>query len=205
MAFTIVESVGRNEAQSEEKIRATVIAAFSISTLLTGIVFLCLGRFKLGSLIGFFPSHILLGCIGGVGLFLIQTGFEVSARLPGNLVFDAKTFHTLIQPATLPLWIIPLVLAFILFAIKLRITKPLTDASYFILIIAVFWFFVTAIPEVKIPDLREKGWVFEEVEAGRPWYHFYTLYSIKNTDWDALGRCVPAMLACKILCFQTEL
>lgn len=27
------------------------------------------------------PRHILIGCIGGVGWFLLATGFEVSARL----------------------------------------------------------------------------------------------------------------------------
>jgi MFS superfamily sulfate permease-like transporter len=30
---------------------------------------------RLGSLVGFFPRHILVGCIGGVGVFLIITGF----------------------------------------------------------------------------------------------------------------------------------
>jgi SulP family sulfate permease len=33
-----------------------------------------LGALRLGSLIGFFPRHILVGCIGGVGLFLMITG-----------------------------------------------------------------------------------------------------------------------------------
>ena len=39
-----------------------------------GITFFLLGAFKLGGLVGFFPRHILVGCIGGVGVFLIITG-----------------------------------------------------------------------------------------------------------------------------------
>lgn len=195
MASTVINHVGRENENSKDIIRATVIAAYSISTLLTGLAFFTLGFCRLGSLIGFFPRHILIGCIGGVGYFLVTTGIEVSARLDGNLTYTAATLHKLIEPDTLPLWLIPLALAILLFAIKLRITHPLTDATYFLSIIAIFWFFIAAIPELKVPELREKGWVFEAPEAGVSWYHFYKLYSFEIMDWKALGATVPAMLA----------
>lgn len=41
----------------------------------TGLVFMSLGKFKLGALVGFFPRSILIGAIGGVGVFLIETGY----------------------------------------------------------------------------------------------------------------------------------
>ena len=130
-----------------------------------------------------------------MGYFLVATGIEVSARLDGSLTYTAATFNKLVQSGTLPLWLIPLALAAFLFVLKLRIKHPLTDATYFLSIIAIFWFFVAAIPEVKPPELREKGWVFEAPEAGVPWYHFYKLYNFDIMDWKALGATVPAMLA----------
>lgn len=45
-----------------------------LSALLTGTTFMVLGYAKLGNVIGFFPRHILVGCIGGVGAFLFETG-----------------------------------------------------------------------------------------------------------------------------------
>ena len=54
---------------------STTIAAFSLSAILTGLTFFILGYLRLGIIIGFFPRHILVGCIGGVGVFLIQTGW----------------------------------------------------------------------------------------------------------------------------------
>jgi sulfate permease, SulP family len=39
-----------------------------------GLTFSLLGALRLGALLGFFPRHILVGCIGGVGAFLIETG-----------------------------------------------------------------------------------------------------------------------------------
>ncbi len=169
--------------------------AYTISTVFTGVTFLVLGRCKLGSLIGFFPQHILVGCVGGVGWFLVATGLEVSARLPGKLHLDLSTLQHLIRADTLALWLIPLVLALLLFVVKYRVKHSLTDSVYFLSIIAIFWFFIAAIPELKVPDLRAKGWVFEPPEAGVPWYHFYTLYKFGIMDWKAIGATVPAMLA----------
>lgn len=136
-----------------------------------------------------------MGCIGGVGWFLVATGLEVSSRLPGSLHLDFATAQYLTNPNIIALWTVPLALALLLFAIKYRVTHPLTDSLYFLSIIAIFWFFIGAIPELKLPELREKGWVFEAPPTGVPWYHFYSLYKFEIMDWKAIGATVPAMLA----------
>ena len=175
MAFTILAHVGEENPKS---VLATTILSYSLSSVLTGVVFYVMGRCKLGFLIGFFPRHILVGCIGGVGWFLVATGVEVSARLDGNLEYNLSTLKKLGQADTIALWTIPLALATILLAIKRWVTSSLTDAVYFLSIMAVFYFFVAAIPDLDLIDLRSKGWVFEAPEAGAPFYHFYTLYGI---------------------------
>lgn len=52
--------------ENEAAVIATTLASFSFSAILTGTTFFILGKFRLGNLIGFFPRHILVGCIGGV-------------------------------------------------------------------------------------------------------------------------------------------
>jgi len=192
MAFTILARIG---PENRDTVIATTITAYAFSSFLTGLVFFIMGRCHLGSLIGFFPRHILLGCIGGVGFFLVATGLEVSARLHGNLSYNLATLQKLFQADTVALWIVPLTLAVLLFVIKHWVKHPLTDATYFLSIIAIFYFFFAAIPELKMPELREKGWVFEAPEAGVPFYHFYSMYKFNLVDWKALGSTVPAMLA----------
>lgn len=159
---------------------ATTILSYSMSSVLTGLVFYIMGRCRLGALIGFFPRHILIGCIGGVGWFLVATGLEVSARLSGNLAYNLATLRKLGQADTIFLWLIPLVLAIVLLTMKHWVKHPLTDATFFLSIIAIFYFFVAAIPDLKLPELRAKGWVFEAPEAGVPFYHFYSLYGRAN-------------------------
>ena len=209
MAFTILARVGEENPNS---VLATTILSYSLSSIVTGAVFFLMGKCKLGSLIGFFPRHILIGCIGGVGWFLVATGLEVSARLDSDLTYSLVTFWKLLESDTVFLWIIPLVLAIVLLASKHWIKHPLMDATYFLSIIAVFYFFVAAIPDLKLPELREKGWVFEAPDSSVPFYHFYTLYGdfkchnfrhlakliladFGAVNWEAIGATVPAMLA----------
>lgn len=61
---------------------ATTMVAFALASTLTGIAFYALGALKLGSLSEFFPRHILVGCIGGVGAFLFVTGCVFHLFLP---------------------------------------------------------------------------------------------------------------------------
>lgn len=192
MAFTIMSEVGEDKP---EAVVATTILAYAISSILTGVVFWTMGKCKLGVLVGFLPRHLLIGCIGGVGFFLVVTGLEVSARLEGNLDYNMATLQKLLESDTLPLWTIPLGLAITLFVVKRFINHSLTDAAYFISIIIIFYIVVTAVPQLQLETLRSSGWVFEAPPSGAPWWHFYTLYNFKIVDWGALLSTVPAMCA----------
>lgn len=173
MAFTILARVGEDDPKS---VLATTILCYSLSSILTGAVFFLMGKCKLGALIGFFPRHILIGCIGGVGWFLVATGLEVSARLESSLEYNLTTLEKLIQGDTIFLWMTPLILAITLLIAKHWAKHPLVDAIYFLSIIGVFYFFVAVIPDLKLPELRSRGWVFEAPDADVPFYHFYSLY-----------------------------
>jgi MFS superfamily sulfate permease-like transporter len=87
----------------------------------SGVSFFLLGFFRLGSLLGFFPRHILVGCIGGVGVFLIITGLNVSIRLRDDdfsLSFDTLLFF--LRGHNLALWVPAFVLAVLLRVITSR-------------------------------------------------------------------------------------
>ena len=75
LASKITRELGE---ENVSRIVSTTIVAFALSSVLTGLTFFLLGYLRLGVVIGFFPRHILVGCIGGVGVFLIQTGLVIS-------------------------------------------------------------------------------------------------------------------------------
>ncbi|RWQ92624.1 sulfate transporter family protein [Paecilomyces variotii] len=191
MAFMILNRVGEDNPKS---VLATTILSFSMSSVLTGIVFFLMGACKLGSLIGFFPRHILIGCIGGVGWFLVATGVEVSGRLPGSLEYNLETLHKLFQFDTIFLWTIPLLLAVFLLVLKRFIKSNFLVGGYFIAVAGLFYV-VISIAKIPLSTLRENGWVFDAPSSNNPWYHFYTLYDFSTVNWPALVDTIPAMFA----------
>jgi SulP family sulfate permease len=149
MAYSIME---RMEGESSESIIATTIVAYCMSSVITGLIFLSLGYFKLGNLVSFFPRHILIGCIGGVGFFLCVTGIEVSARLEGSLNYDLETLTKLFSADTWYLWCLPLFLAISIMIFQRTINTTFVLPVSFILIFALFYIFVEGIFRM---DLRE--------------------------------------------------
>ncbi|KAI9368571.1 sulfate transporter family-domain-containing protein [Aspergillus egyptiacus] len=191
MAFTILNRVGEDNPKS---VLATTILSFSVSSILTGLVFFLMGTCKIGALIGFFPRHILIGCIGGVGFFLILTGLEVSARLPGSFEFNIPTMQKLFALNTVALWITPLSLAVGLLTLKRFVRSNFLVGAYFIAVATIFYI-VKFIAHVPMASLRSSGWVFDAPSSSNPWYHFYTLYDFSAVDWTAFIDTIPAMFA----------
>ncbi|KAH8808201.1 sulfate transporter family protein-like protein [Xylogone sp. PMI_703] len=192
MAFLIMAKVGEDNPQA---VIATTITSYAISSVITGIVFFLMGSCGFGYIVGFIPRHILIGCIGGVGWFLVATGFEVTARLDGNLNYDIPTLKKMVEPNTLPLWLIPFVLAIILYWSQHKITSKYYLPMFILMIPAVFYFFVLSIDQLDPVKLRNSGWIFDGPEAGEPWWYFYTLYDFKLVNWEALAETIPAMFA----------
>jgi SulP family sulfate permease len=192
MAYSIME---RMDGASNEAVIATVIVSYCLSSIVTGLIFLGLGCFKLGNLVSFFPRHILIGCIGGVGFFLVVTGIEVSARLEGNLNYDLPTLHKLFSDDTVYLWILPLVLAVIVSGLRRLSKSPFILPGFFIAVFGIFYIIVKGILKLDLESVRSQGWIFEAPEAGVPFYRFYSYFKFGSVDFGALASTIPTMFA----------
>ncbi|QRW22937.1 sulfate anion transporter [Rhizoctonia solani] len=190
----IVAHVGE---ENPKVIIATTMVAFCLSSVLTGLTFLLLGLFRLGVIIGFFPRHILVGCIGGVGIFLIETGLEVAAGIneEGGFQYNLETFKLYFMNArNLSLWLPAFGLAILLRIITHRFHHQLIFPMYFIGIGVIFYIVVAAVG-VDIQSLRSGGWVFDVGGSTEPWWHFYTYFDFRQTSWSAIWAGMPTQLA----------
>ncbi|KAI8644152.1 sulfate transporter family-domain-containing protein, partial [Parasitella parasitica] len=173
----------------------STMVAFALSSIMTGLAFFLLGALKLGSLIGFFPRHILVGTIGGVGWFLVATGIEVAGRLDENLVYTIPMFKKIfLDLHVFSLWFSALAVAILLRLIQYRITSPLVVPAFFMTLPLAFYLIVF-ICGLDINNVREAGWIFPLVESNLPFWHFYTYYDFTLVDWRAVAETIPAMLA----------
>lgn len=200
MAISIMLKLQNDERYShspdlQNMIITTTIFTFAISSMVTGLCFAVLGKCKLGKLVGFFPRHILVGCIGGVGYFLFVTGIEVSSRLEGGLEYNWETLMYLLQPLPFLQWTIPLLLAIILIVIQSYNSNPLIVPSFFIGVFFVFHSLIMAVPSWNLGLARDYGWVFSAQDSNEPWYSFYHYYNFKICDWWLVLDQLPTMLA----------
>ena len=60
LALGIIKDLGPESPQC----LPTIAIPYSLSSILVGLSFYLLGAFRLGSLMYFFPKHIILGTIG---------------------------------------------------------------------------------------------------------------------------------------------
>ncbi|KJY02532.1 sulfate transporter family protein, partial [Zymoseptoria brevis] len=192
MTYMIIGVMG---TENPDALRATVITSYAMSSIVTGIVFFALGSARLGTLVSFFPHSILVGCIGGVGIFLFRTGLEVSVRLDGNLELTKEVFFKLIDPMSLAQWLPPLALAIILLVVKRYYDKPFLVPAYYIATTAIFYIVTAAVPSLNMEKLRRSGWVFEAPAADKSFYNFYSYYKFSIVDWKAVAMTIPSQFA----------
>ncbi len=139
---------------------STLFFLFGMASVIVGAVFFTLGRLKLGKVLYFFPAHVLVGCIGGIGVFIAKTGLEVTANASFGTVFLEK---------------MPLLLVVFGFEAGLRLLNHLTKDStgtsrypllspiYFCLITPVFYLGIWAC-DISVETAFSEGYFFPPLD-----------------------------------------
>lgn len=99
----------------------TVVTAIALTTLLTGILFIVLGRFGLSNFVRFVPYPVVGGFLAGTGWLLAKGALGVMSGMP----VSAADLPKLFQPDVLMLWVPGAVLAVLLLVLLRRYGNPL--------------------------------------------------------------------------------
>ncbi|KAI9220820.1 sulfate transporter family-domain-containing protein [Blastocladiella britannica] len=180
----------------------TVMAAFFVSTLLTAVAFFLLGAFRLGNVIGFFPRHILVGSIGGVGYFLLQTAIEVSASV--KVEYNREAMAEVIAMPALAQWLSAFGVALVLrAALVLHLDRRLLGDNpkrrgmfvpIFFMLVPLAFHLILWLAKIEIETARANGWLFSLPEA-RPFYAYLDHIRPWDVRWSELLRLMPTMLS----------
>lgn len=144
---------------SPEEALATVLTAFVLASLVVGVAFLGLGWLRLGGLTHYFPRHVLVGCIGGIGLFLLTTGVSVSTG--ASWTWSTAFFRKMVSAELAPLLATALGLAAVLRVFGRFTKSPLLSPLFFVASAGGFYgvLYLTG----SSPDAaRAAGWLFPE-------------------------------------------
>ncbi len=166
------------EVHDRPDVFLTVVAATLVVTVLCGVLFVVIGRFRLGGLIRFVPYPVVGGFLAGTGWLLFKGGIYVAT----GTILHLRTVPAMIREYQLAHWLPALAFGAILL-ISVRVVKrPLVIPAVIAIGLVVFVAGMVATGS-SIEEVREGGWLlFTSSETAQPWKP-WTLRAIGGADW----------------------
>lgn len=158
----------------------TVVAASVLTTVLTGLVYVLLGQFKLGSLVRFLPYPVIGGFLAGTGWLLVTGGIGVMA----DAAFSLGDLGILFQPDLLLRWAPGLILAFITLLILNRYNHFLILPGMLIGS-AILFYSIAFITRTPFSTLGAQGWLLGPFSVGGLWKPF-SLAELNMIHWNSI-------------------
>jgi SulP family sulfate permease len=159
----------------------TILVAISLTTLLTGCLFLALGHFGLGKLVRFIPYPVMGGFLAGTGWLLAQGSFGVMTDFSLTLA----NLPALLRPDQLMLWLPGILFALALFFGMRRFDHFLTMPAILLGTIGLFYlaFLLTG---TSIQDATTRGFLLGKVGGEAIWQPLALGSRLLNANWPAI-------------------
>ncbi len=162
----IVASVAASLPASapREEVFATVVAAVSLASVLTGAFFFALGSFRLGGLVRFIPYPVIGGFLAGTGWLLVKGSFGVMADVP----LGFAQLGALARWEVARRWLPGLVLALLLFALLRRFSHFLILPGLLLASIGAFYLLLL-LSGTPVAEARDQGFFLGPFPEGGLW------------------------------------
>lgn len=181
---------GMSSASPETKFY-TALGSLIFTSLVTGLVCLLLGKFKLGSLIGYLPYPVIGGFLAGTGILLVFGGLQVMTGKNITLF----SLGLLFQKDSLLSWTAGVGFAIILFFLVLKVNHYLVLPGSLAAAIVIF-FLVLATSGTPVSVAAQKGWLVSGMPSKGEMLRFWNPAGFAQVDWGALFGQTGSMLAC---------
>ncbi len=158
-------------------IYATVLAAISITSILTGIFFLLLGRFKASGFVRYIPYPV-------VGGFLAGTGWLLSLGAFGVMVSGQLSLSQLFTANNLASWVPGAIFALALLLILRRSNHFLITPGALILATALFYGYLL-LAGISVDEASARGWLLGPFPSGGL-YQPLTPSLFASIDWGTI-------------------
>lgn len=157
-----------------------IVAVTGITTILTGVVLLALGWFRLGGLVRFVPFPVIGGFLAGTGWLIIDGGVSVITGL--HITWDNLRGYN----DAVTLWKCAAVAAFlvVLWLIERRARSRLV-LPVVIVAALILYNLTTVVTGITTDELSQTGWLLPLPEGGRLWPPI-GISDLASIDWLAL-------------------
>ena len=169
---------------------ATVTLMIVTTTLMTGVLLLALGYFRLGGLARFLPYPVIGGFLAGTGWLLIQGGIGIMA--------DSSVIMDWFQNKTLILWVPGVALGIGIYAISQRVNKPYT-VPLIMVVTSILFYSLSWILGFSPNELRTAGWLLTSNASTTIWEFPLSPAFLSQVDWSLLISQLPSLIPVAII------
>jgi SulP family sulfate permease len=177
LALVVASIVRNGTSRTGETTFVTIVVAIALTSILTGIFFLALGRFKLGKLVRFVPYPVIGGFIAGTGWLLVKGSISVMT----DTTLDLQNLYSLFQPSMLIRWLPGLCLAILILSIMRYRSNVLVIPVTVLSAIALFYILLR-LSNVSVSMAGAQGWLLGPFPKGALWPPF-SFSAIGQVDW----------------------
>jgi SulP family sulfate permease len=167
------------QGDDPEAIYSTVVAAISLTSILTAIFFLVLGRFKASGFVRYIPYPVVGGFLAGTGYLLSMGAFGVMAE-----VSTLGDLPQLLDTQKLILWVPGVIFAITLLVLLRKWNHYLITPGALIIATALFYGYLW-LAGISVSEAASRGWLLGPFPSGGL-YQPLSLSSLGLIHWDAI-------------------
>lgn len=168
------------KGQDPEAIYSTAVGAIMLGSLLTGIIFIVLGRFKLSGFARYVPYPVVGGFLAGTGYVIAKGGFSVLVNIPQSLANLPMFF----APSVLWSWLPAMLFGATLLLVLRRFNHFLITPGAIILAAAGFYAYLF-VSGISVEQAGINGWLLGPFPQGGL-IRFFTFENLGMIQWDAI-------------------
>ncbi|PJF17608.1 hypothetical protein PSACC_02559 [Paramicrosporidium saccamoebae] len=188
--FHAISIATARRVMEEDRMMATILTAYMLVAVCTALFFLGLALLNMDKMVHKFPRVVLVGSMGGIGLFLIVTGLEISL----NETFSVWKWYRLFSSwVTFGLWSIGILASVVALIAESKYKVPFVTPILSLLLLVGFYLVILPL-NYTMDDLREFGWLLRPPEHRSHPLDIYALFSPRNTDWVTIFTLIPVIL-----------
>ncbi len=185
--------------QPPSVVLATARAAIGLATLVTAVLLLALGVFRLGRAIRFLPHPVIAGFMGATGMVMMAGAIHMSTGLGLSL----ETLPEFLDPGNAALLAAVVLFAAMLHLVTRRTSNPLAVPVMIAAGTALAHLSLSALG-VSPAAARDMGWLFHTTVSGAGGLPILSGLPLQ-ADWHAIARFAPEIAPIAVIAVLTTL
>jgi SulP family sulfate permease len=168
--------------QRPEAVVATTMAAISLSTVLTGLSLIGIGKAKLAKLVSYIPMPVIGGYLAFIGLFCVEAGLSLTSHMT---ISGFDTWVDLIFSSHAFILTLPAILSGAFLCYIARTYSHIAALPVAITILPVLFFVFIWAADISLDEARQFGWI-NESSAVADWRAVVGVYDLSAVNWSII-------------------